>query len=61
MIKRTAIVIGLLLVLAGAVYAAVTCPLHNYAACYDTGQIAPTGSGAHKWHCSCGDDVWVAE
>jgi hypothetical protein len=39
--------------------ASVTCALHPYAACYDTGQIAPTGSGAHKWHCSCGDDVWV--
>jgi hypothetical protein len=39
--------------------AGVTCPLHNYASCYDTGQIAPNGGTAHKWHCSCGDDVWV--
>lgn len=37
----------------------VQCPLHTYAACYDTGQVSTTGSGAHKWHCSCGDDVWV--
>jgi hypothetical protein len=39
----------------------VTCPLHNYASCYDTGKIAPTGSGAHLYHCTCGDEVWVAQ
>jgi hypothetical protein len=37
----------------------VTCPLHPYAACYDTGRIAPQNPSAHMWHCSCGDDVWV--
>jgi hypothetical protein len=49
-----------MLFLPAAVLAAdVTCPLHTYASCYNTGQISPTGSMAHKYHCSCGDDVWV--
>jgi hypothetical protein len=51
---------GILLVSAIVAFAAmVTCPLHSYAVCYNTGQVSPTGSGALKWHCSCGDDVWV--
>lgn len=37
----------------------VVCPLHTYAVCYNTYLTSPTGSGAVKWHCSCGDDVWV--
>jgi len=43
------------LAFAGTVY----CPYHGYASCYNTGQIAPTGSGAHLYHCTCGDNVWV--
>jgi hypothetical protein len=59
---KKALVVALLLTVAGVtVYARdVYCPLHSYASCYDTGQVAPTGSGATKWHCTCGDDVWVA-
>jgi hypothetical protein len=52
--------LSLAVVLAAAimVFAAnVTCPIHDYASCYDTGTIAV--SGAHKWHCSCGHDVFV--
>jgi hypothetical protein len=37
----------------------VSCPLHPYASCYNTHQLSSTGT-AQKWHCSCGDDVWVA-
>jgi hypothetical protein len=59
--KKAIIIILLLGAMAAGAYAAVTCPLHNYASCYDTGQVSPTGSGAHKWHCSCGDDVWVPD
>ena len=51
----------LLTAVAVTVYARdVFCPLHSYASCYNTGEIASTGSGATKWHCTCGDDVWVA-
>jgi hypothetical protein len=60
---KKALLVALLLVSAVAVtvYARdVYCPVHSYASCYDTGQVAPTGSGATKWHCTCGDDVWVA-
>lgn len=59
--KRLTPVAAVLLALAGGLFAAnVVCPLHTYASCYSTGQVASTGSGAIKWHCSCGDDVWVA-
>jgi hypothetical protein len=52
------LVLLLLLATAGtAVAYGVTCPLHTYASCYNTGETAP--SGAHKYHCSCNDDVWV--
>ena len=54
------VLIAVLLGSALAWAAEVTCPLHPGAACYDTGQIAPA-SGAHKYHCSCGDDVWVGD
>ncbi len=37
----------------------VTCPLHTYASCYNTYRMNPDAS-ANLWHCSCGDDVWVA-
>ena len=48
----------MLLVVAGWLFFGdVTCAIHN-APCYDTGYVAP--SGAHKYHCSCGDDVWMA-
>lgn len=60
MTKFFALLIALvLLLLPGVALAGVTCPLHDYASCYDTGTISPTGSGAHKWHCTCGDDVWA--
>jgi hypothetical protein len=59
--RRITPVVAMLLGLAGTLFAAdVVCPLHTYAPCYSTGQVASTGSGAIKWHCSCGDDVWVA-
>jgi hypothetical protein len=59
--RRMIPVVAVLLGLAGTLFAAdVVCPLHTYAPCYSTGQVASTGSGAVKWHCSCGDDVWVA-
>ena len=59
--RRITPVVAVFLALAGGLFAAdVVCPLHTYAPCYSTGQVASTGSGAIKWHCSCGDDVWVA-
>ena len=59
--SRTFLIAAVLLCLAGGLYAAtVYCPLHSYATCYDTGEMSPTGSSAHKWHCTCGDDIWVA-
>ena len=61
--KSKTFLVALLLLTAVAVtvYARdVFCPLHSYASCYNTGEIASTGSGATKWHCTCGDDVWVA-
>jgi hypothetical protein len=61
--KSKTFLVALLLLTAVAmtVYARdVICPLHSYASCYNTGEIASTGSGATKWHCTCGDDVWVA-
>jgi hypothetical protein len=60
-VKKAILVAVSLLGLAGAALAAtVYCPLHSYATCYDTGEISPTGSNAHKYHCTCNDDVWVA-
>lgn len=44
---------------AAALASDVECPLHPYASCYDTGRVA--SSGAHLWHCSCGDNVWVGD
>ena len=57
--KRTAqlMVIFFASVLLALAYA-VTCPMHTYASCYNTGEIGGTGQ-AHKYHCTCGDDVWV--
>jgi hypothetical protein len=37
----------------------INCPVHSYAPCYNTGQISPGGGTAYKWHCTCGDDIWV--
>jgi hypothetical protein len=57
---RSSLIIVLLTVTAVMAWAAtVYCPLHGYAPCYDTGQVSPYGSGAHKYHCTCGDNVWV--
>jgi hypothetical protein len=60
---KKAIIMALLLGAVAAVHAYADnhnyCPLHTYATCYNTGEISDTGSGAHKWHCTCGDDVWV--
>jgi len=42
-VKRAALVLLILLTVAFvAIAAEVTCPLHTYASCYDTGQISPT-------------------
>jgi hypothetical protein len=60
---KKALVVALLMLTAitATVYARdVYCPLHSYAPCTFTGEIASNGSGAQKWHCTCGDDVWVA-
>jgi hypothetical protein len=51
------IVVILFSVLAFA--AEVTCPLHSYAACHNSGKY----DAAHNlwlWTCSCGDNYWVA-
>ena len=58
---KYAIAVALLLLVFSVLALAfdVTCPLHPYASCYDTGQLAPGNIYAHKFHCSCGDDVWV--
>jgi hypothetical protein len=58
MTRRIKTLLAILALTAVAWAADVVCPLHPYAACYNTGQISPTGS-AEKWHCSCGDDVWM--
>lgn len=57
-------VIGLCLsVGAIALWAGVTCPWHTYATCTPTGQYRyPPGNGVwEKYHCTCGDDVWVQQ
>ena len=60
---RFVIVACLLAVVAIAAYAAsVTCPVHpTSSTCYATGQYRYDIPGHiyQKWHCSCGDDVWV--
>jgi hypothetical protein len=53
----TVMILGILIFSGSAMFGDVTCAIHN-APCYDTGYVA--SSGAHKYHCSCGDDVWVA-
>ena len=58
MTKRMKTLLMILAVSAVAWAADVVCPIHTYATCYDTGQISPMGT-AEKWHCTCGDDVWV--
>jgi len=59
--RKTILIVAVLSCFGGAALAAtVYCPLHSYASCYDTGELSATGSNAHKWHCTCGDDVWVA-
>ena len=44
--KRVFIVLAAAAALATAVWAAVTCPIHTYSTCYNTGQISPYVSGA---------------
>jgi len=40
----------------------VSCPLHSYATCYNTGQVKYTnGHSWHKWDCSCGDSWWIED
>lgn len=40
----------------------VHCAYHPYAVCYSTGQYKYIGGKPYvKYHCSCGDDVWVME
>lgn len=40
----------------------VVCPLHYNAPCYSTGQYRMiNGRGFVKYHCSCGDEYWVAQ
>jgi hypothetical protein len=43
--------------------AAVTCPEHSYATCYDTGRVKSAADGGllHLYHCTCNDDWWVRE
>src|ERR1700676_5296259 len=60
--RKTILIAAVLFCSAGALYAAtVYCPLHLGQPCYDTGLVSRTGSNAHKWHCSCGDDVWISD
>jgi len=42
-------------------FASVTCFYHSYASCYNTGEteVLPDGGMAYRYHCTCGDDVWV--
>ncbi len=59
--NRILIALLIILVLAGVVYAAVTCPVHTYAQCTYTGNDKWDDMG-HQWQeyeCSCGDKVWV--
>jgi hypothetical protein len=46
---------------AGAVAGNVTCPNHDYASCYNTGETRNTATGKlmWRWKCSCGDSVWT--
>ncbi len=40
----------------------VVCPLHYNAACYSTGQYRNmNGRGFVLYHCSCGDEYWIAQ
>ena len=57
--KRILITFTAAATLATAAWAmSVVCPMHTYATCYNTYQMSPSGT-ADKWHCVCGDDVWV--
>jgi hypothetical protein len=47
-----------LLLLPTITLAGVTCPNHPGSTCYSTGEPNVDGTFT-KWHCSCGDDVWV--
>ncbi len=51
-----------LLLPAAAIAGQVRCAYHPNASCYGTGQIRNlSGRPYEKYHCSCGDDVWVAQ
>lgn len=53
--KRIAIVLGIVGALAGTAWAANMCARHTYASCYYAGRE----NSASKYHCTCGDDVYV--
>ena len=41
-----------------------SCPLHEYSSiCYATGQVKFTEGGRmlNGYHCSCGDNWWIAD
>ena len=56
------LVLGFLLVPAAALAATVHCAYHPMAMCYGTGQIRYIGGSPYeKYHCTCGDEVWVKQ
>lgn len=56
-------VISTLLAPAAALASEVHCAYHPLATCYGTGQIShmPDGRAFEKYHCSCGDNVYVPQ
>jgi len=59
MTKKIKILLAILILSALAWAADVECPFHPAAVCYNTGEVSPNDVTVQKWHCSCGDDVWV--
>lgn len=40
----------------------VHCAYHPFSSCYGTGQVKLIGGRNYEqYHCSCGDNVWVAQ
>lgn len=53
---RIAVAILALSVATVAVADSIRCVIHTYAPCYYTGE---SNMGAKKYHCTCGDDMWM--
>jgi hypothetical protein len=59
--KKLVLLVIIILYAMIAVAEEVHCFYHSYATCYFTGEtsVLPDGGLAKKYHCTCGDDMWV--